>query len=247
MRKSKLGLIGLCAMVFGVMAFAASAQAEVGSNFLILEANGTLRTGAVLHAAVDGALESNMGSLLTKIAGVSVEFLCTGAKLVGITLQANGTTSSGDVKFTGCTTKLNGVVSPPCEPKDKEGGVGVILTKKGHGLIVLHTLEGGAKDELVLISPDEVEGKVSEIFATIELGAECSIGTKVNVIGPHLLLKDCEGHFLIHQAIHLVEEGPLTELWTISKTAEHKATLDGSATIFLTGIHEGLKWAGDPA
>ncbi len=63
-----------------------------------------------------------------------------------------------------------------------------------------------------------------------------------------LTLKDCENLALTHLVEHLVEQfTPLTELWTISKTTEHKATLLGSAWAFLTGEHEGLKWSGDPA
>jgi hypothetical protein len=36
-------------------------------------------------------------------------------------------------------------------------------------------------------------------------------------------------------------------MYVISDTAEHKATLDGSVNVFLTGEHLGFKWAGTPA
>jgi hypothetical protein len=87
-------------------------------------------------------------------------------------------------------------------------------------------------------------------LATIKTGPavknECPIGTSVPVIGS-LALKDCENLALTHLKEHLVEAfTPLTELWTISKTTEHKATLLGSAWAFLGEEHKGLQWAGDP-
>jgi hypothetical protein len=126
-----------------------------------------------------------------------------------------------------------------CQAKT-EGVAGVIVTKKGHGLIILHKLESGAIDELTEIKPDE-----GETFATIESGAECAIGAKVNVIGK-ATLRDCLV-FKEFAVKHLVEIGPLTELWTISKTTEHVATILGSSWAFLTGAHLGLKWAGEAA
>jgi hypothetical protein len=56
----------------------------------------------------------------------------------------------------------------------------------------------------------------SETYATLEFGAECAIGEKVPVIGK-LRYKDCENLALTHLVKHLVEVGPLTDLWTISK------------------------------
>ena len=104
----------------------------------------------------------------------------------------------------------------------------------------MHELAGGVKDDLLSILPDE-----GETFATIEMGPECAIGQKVNVIGK-ATLKDCEGLALTHLVKHLVEVGPLTELWVISKTPEHVATILGSVWAFLTGEHVGLKFSGDP-
>ena len=87
---------------------------------------------------------------------------------------------------------------------------------------------------------------MGEKFVTIETSEECSVGSKIPVIGK-LTLKDCKGAFSTEQTEHLVEQGPLTELWTISKTAEHVATLDGSGILILGGAHAGLKWSGTPA
>jgi hypothetical protein len=99
---------------------------------------------------------------------------------------------------------------------------------------------------LISFLPDNVGGKASETLATIEMSEECAIGTKVPLIGK-FTVKDCEGLSLKNLFEHLIEVGPLTELWTISKTAEHVATLLGSAWAFLYGAHLNKQFSGDPA
>ena len=59
MIRSRFGLMGLCAVVFGVMAFGAtSAQATVGAHWWILNSAGTVKTDAgslpaILNVKVD--------------------------------------------------------------------------------------------------------------------------------------------------------------------------------------------------
>jgi hypothetical protein len=243
-------------MVLGLMAFgAAGAQAEVGADWLILDEEGVHWTADELPA--DIGLETDVpGVLHSEILKIKVLFLCTTIQAVNATLQEEGIIGDtvvtnektglkegrgSQVRFSGCTTDLNGTASPKCVPTDPVGGPGVIITKLGHALLKLH--EG---NDIVKILPDE-----GEEFAAIKTGPavknECPIGTNVPVIGS-LALKDCENLALVHLVEHLLEAfTPLTELWTVSKTAEHKATLLGSAWAFLTGEHEGLEWSGDPA
>jgi hypothetical protein len=255
MIRTKLGLLGLCAVVFGLMAFStAAAQAEVGAKWLILNSLGELKEGSTLHAAV--GLESDTVVILhSEILKIKALFECSSLRTENAKLLAEGSIgeSAGNVKgsrivFSKCITKLNGVTNTECEPKDAVTGAGTIRTNPGHALLVLHKLESGEIDDLLLVLPD-----TGETFATLELGIGCSIGTKVPVIG-HVTLKDCLGNagFLKHEIKHLVEVfTPLTTLWTISKTTEHVATLLGSSWAFLetvgTEVHKGLKWAGDPA
>jgi len=244
MVRSRLGLkaLALCGLVLGLMAFTASAaQAEAGSKWLVLDKSGVrVDEKAGLEFFVDGEIENSDGTLLTKIAGVKVEFLCTAGKISnGKLVPSTGSIEKGaKVKFTGCITKLNGATSGPCKPNNEGKEEGVIATKSGHGLIVLR---GG--EPVVLVLADE-----GETLATIEMSKECSIGTKVPVIGV-LTLKDCKGSasFSSHLVTHLVEQGAGTELWTISKTAEHVATIDGSANTFLIGTHLGYSFGGDPS
>ena len=239
MNRSRFGLLGLFAIVFGLMAFGpAAAHAEEGSQWLLAEgvehANGdvlVVKLIPFLEATIQLEAETT-GVLHSKIAGVTVLFECSALEAENAKLLANGSVGKAGgevkgskVKFSGCITKLNGATSAACEPNANGTAPGVILTNEGHALIELHELAGGVKDELVRILPD-----TPETFAVIEMGEECSIGEKVPVIG-HATLKDCENAFLVHKKIHLVEIGPLTALWTISKTTEHVATILGSSFV----------------
>jgi hypothetical protein len=258
MTRTRLGLLGLCAMVFGLMAFSASAQASAGAKWLILESAGVLWSEAKVNEGKASVLleAETTGVLHTKIAGVAVLFECKKLAAEKAFLLANGSIgeSAGNVKgskvkFSECITKLNGVTSAACEPNAGGTQKGVIVTNAGHALLVLHELAGGVKDDLVSILPDNVikEGKevASKTFATIEMSELCSIGEKVPVLGK-ATLKDCENLALTHLVKHLTEIGPLTELWTISETAEHVATILGSGWASLSGAGAGKLFSGDP-
>lgn len=253
MNRTKLGLLGLCAMVFGPMAFSApAAQAEVGAKWLVLTSGGVLKEGSTLHASI-GLEKESVFVLHSTILTIRVLFLCTEVKAVEAKLLAEGAigkeagvVSGSKILFSGCTTDLNGAAAPECTPTDPVDGAGFIVTKAAHAFLELHELAGGAKDDIIKIVPD-----VGETLATIALPAACPIGTSVPVIGK-LALRDCEGKGRMFLIRHLLEEfTPLTQLFTISKTAEHAATLLGSMWVFLIGSglegHAGLQWAGDPA
>jgi hypothetical protein len=224
-------------MVFGLMAFSATAvQAETGAKWLILTSGGVLKTGSELPAEIATEAETT-GILHSKIGGVTVLFECLGQSLTGNPkLGANGSISTGAIKFSNCITKLNGVTSNACKPKAGGTEEGVIKTLNLDGLLALH--EG---NDIVKVLP--VTGNV---FAHIELGELCSIGENVLVIGS-AALKDCESLALNHLVKHLIEMfEPLTKLFVISETPEHVATILGSAWATLTGSHIGLKFSGDP-
>jgi hypothetical protein len=233
------------AFAFGVMAVSASG-AQAAANWLILMSNGEVLTGAQLPATIQGELENNKGALHTKILGLNIEIRCTAGTLIGAELIGEGKVKAGArVQFTGCKTYELGtenLIEEECEPFSPGTAAGTVRTEAGHAVIVLHELTGGVKDELTQIIPD-----VGTKFAEIEYGPNCVLPEKVPVFG-QLFLKDCEGKFLVHQVKHLVEQGPLTSLYVITDTAEHLQTsVVGSAWVFLSGVHSGLSWAGDPA
>jgi hypothetical protein len=248
MTRTKLGLLGLCALVFGLMAFSTAAQAE--GVWLILDpGNPTPLTNlpAILELEKDKNLQGIEHYVLhAEILKIKVLFLCKNIKLdnaviygAGAIGQAVNEEKGSKVLFTECITELNNKAAPECTPKDPTLGEGGIATKAGHALAILHLLTSdGVKDDIISVLPDE--GKT---FATIILPAACPIGTSVPVIG-ELALQDCEKMALVHLVRHLVEEFPaLTKLFTISETAEHAATLLGSAWAKLGGAHTGLLWS----
>jgi hypothetical protein len=261
-------VVGLCALVFGLMAFGGTAaQAEPTASWVLINAKGELLKVGVpedklLPEVTISEVEKLPGTeerhlvLLTKVAGVATEILCTEAKLE----NAGGTglpklllTGSllGRGVFSGCITKLKGATSAPCKPHSAEAAEGIILTERVEGLIKLHELTGGVKDTTVLLAPEDKEGKLIETFVTLILGKagvenECSIGEKLPISG-ELSIEDCNGLFQKEEVEHLIKEfAPLTDLWVLNKTAEHKATIDGSVWVRLEGEHKGLKWAGLP-
>jgi hypothetical protein len=238
-----LKLISLSVMLMVALAVIASAaQAEENAKWLILTATGLVKTGEELQAILESALENADGSLLTKIVGIKVKFLCSTATLVGANLEGGGKITSGfKIKFTGCATYLNEELAPECETHSSGQSVGTILTNELKGLIVLHEPSAGVKEGVVRIEP-----MVGTTLVTLTLGAACPAGNNVPIIG-NLYVKDCEGKFTTHLVKHLAEElKALTKMWAISKTTEHIATLDGSTLVFLGGAHAGLAWGGMP-
>jgi hypothetical protein len=250
MIRSKFGLkaLGLCVLAVGIMAisFASVAHAEEsGGSWTFM--NGAKLETLPNNQTIGGEIESGTdGTLLTKIGGNAVEFLCT-SFTVNEGLLITGGTAAGKLTFHGCTTKINGTTQAKCEPN--AGGVhkGLIETLALKGTLLLHKLTSGTKDKILIVEP----ATGSNAFAHIELGELCSLGENVLVGGPSattnskFAIVDCKGEGEKHLEKHLITEfAPLTHLWVISDTVEHKATIDGSALAFLTGATNGGKaWA----
>jgi hypothetical protein len=129
--------------------------------------------------------------------------------------------------------KLNGVASKNCEPKAGGTETGVIRTKALKGAIFLN--EGAP---LYRIEP--LEGTT---LAFVESTAACPVGIKIPIAGT-FYAKDSNGKFEVEEVVHKFQEGPLTDIWIISKTAEHKATIAGSVSASLAGEHLGRSWSG---
>jgi hypothetical protein len=237
--KSRLGLklLGLCALVVGLMAFGASAaQAEEsGGKWTFINTSGVLGE-LPNNQNIGGKLETGTdATLLTEILKKKVEFLCTSFTVLEGKLITGGT-ALGKLLFHGCTTKVGGVTQAACEPF-VGANKGLIETNKIKGTLLLHKLEGGTKDQIIIAEPDEGE----KFFAIIRMSELCSIGSEVPV-GGKFAIKPTNP--ITHEVEHLITEFvPLTHLWTISDTAEHAAHIDGSALVRLTGTNEGRSWA----
>jgi hypothetical protein len=236
MIRTKLGLLGLCAVVFGIMAFAASAaQAEAGSKWLILPTvNGEAKDAATLLASIGGEIEDKTATLLTSILSKKVALLCTTGTLEGIHLEKEGTlTDGGKVHFDGCIVYIDGVLNTKCKPHSAGAVDGLVASNAGKGLLVLV----GGKIRT------RIEPKTGETFVTINMGLECPIGELVPVRGK-LFVEDAEP--TKHLVRHLIKEDTTnSHLWVLNLTTEHEASIDGSAEVFLTGSHLGKEWGAD--
>lgn len=232
--KRRLGALALCAVAIGVVVFGVGGvQAEKTANWKVEKNNLTAGLSPTVEIM---KVETGGISLSTKVGGISTEFLCSGAAFIGAKLETEGRVSSGNkTKFTGCITKLNGKVSAACEPLNGGTEKGVAVSTALKGLLVLHEGKG-------IIRFEPVTGST---FLLLEFSEECSIGTNCPVIGVQTV-KDSNGSLGEELVTHTVEQGPLSELWVVSKTAEHVATVAGKAVLGLGGAHTGLKWSGVP-
>ena len=243
MRLTKLALLGLCALLLGLMAFGTSAaQAEPGNAWVILDKDGTkLLVKKPLLPVLGAEVESGTQVLLlAKVLNgtIKLEIHCSAAQLIEVHLLEEGQLSHGKAKFTGCVMLINGAPAPECEVHSAGSPVGTVETEKIKGLLSLHELKpSGQKDLVILIEP--LEGTT---FVTFLMGEECVVGEEMPIEGK-LVLKDCELKATEHLITHLIESEPaLTKLTVLD---DPNASIDGSLLVFLTGEHKGLKWAGE--
>jgi len=208
--------------------------------------------GAQLAAStpIEGTLDET-GVLQTNIGANSILFECAAGKLVGVTLELDGKVKGGDVKFETCVTKVNEVVNDFCLPLGPSGETGVILSNPHDGLIVLHEPKAGEKQDITEMNSlvEEIVGGMKQpVFARIKMSTSCPIGSNIPIIGKLTIIDVTGGitngsEVLKEQATHLIEQGPLTELWALSKTAEHVVNILGKAKVKLVS---GAAWSGTP-
>jgi hypothetical protein len=238
MRKvSRASKLMVLAVVFGVMAFGATAaHAEPKSHWNI---NGAATTVA-LKAQFQATLENNHGILLTKVGLTTIEKLCTSIKFVNMVLGLTGS-ATGKIHLDGCVFKANGVVQSVCKPHSPGAAEGLIETNTLNALIVLHTPTGGLPEPVMEVVPASGTVFVTVVFGK-EVGSECAILTKADITGK-LFLKDCQKELAIEKITHLFEEEKV-----LSKLlfGGNKMTLDGSVNVVLAGAHAGLKYSGIP-
>ena len=215
MRKNGLRVAPLCVVAtLSAMAFAvAPAQAEVGSQWNV---NGHPISKELVEKGVvpEPKLENNHGVLLSHAFGKELNILCTFMEFSEARLKLEGS-SLGKARFTGCRITTNGgEVLSACEPHTG-AEKGVILTVLLKDLIVLEA-EGIAKEGYDRLEPEE-----GTKFVTITTSASCAFGENIPVIteiGKGFVSKDSNLELRAEKFTHLLEEGPGTKLWTMSKT-----------------------------
>ncbi len=226
-------LFGFCLLALGLLG-AGSAQAttwRVGGA--------DLTSGTKL---IKAQIVAPSATLDTKIGGNEVKFTCKKGTLKEVELEKEGKLKEGgSVRLEECTTAVNGTTQSVCEPING-AEKGVIVSNKGKGRLTSHsTGEGVTIIESTV--KEKIEGKEVSVFGHVKMSEECSIGEDVPIIGSKLGIVDSGGMtgLLTEAAVHKIKEGPLTEIWAISETAEHKATVLGEAAVELAA---GGNWSG---
>lgn len=237
-------LIGLFALLVGLMAFSATAaQAEIGAYW---EVGGTKIEGASeLLPKINAKNDTPTMVILISMGLSKIEFSCTAIEIANGLLHKLGS-ATGNLRFKGCVTKLNGKTQGACTPHSTGAELGVIETNSIYGLLKLHKeAESEVKRDLIQLSP---LGE-SAVFMTLELGpkgkSECLLLLGEIPIEGKIFLKDSLNELLVNKLEHLFEEDrPLNGLFF----GGSRVTIDGSFWAFLEGKpHGGMEWSGHPA
>lgn len=188
MFRSRLGLLGLCVMVLGLMAFMPS-SASATPEWLILTSGGIPKTAAELPAEAVVNNETTWQWFL-RLIGLEIKVSCTSSSVTGMKLETGGKLTNGSrFTLTGCT-----VPTPTgCTVKSAGGAVGTIATLELKGQLQTN-------GEILL------EPKTGTVIAELVFeGASCPLPTGVNEpINGVIWYKDCEGKFATHLVKHLM-------------------------------------------
>jgi len=225
----------ICVVALGIAGVGAgSAQAE--TTWMVKGANiaegflPTLRTRAKTIILIH-----------TKISGLKILFKCSKLEALESHLIWRKLLL-WKLKGIKCVTEIGETVNAACEPNNNGTEPGVILTNKLLGELTKHSTGEGVI--LVKSTVEEVVGGVKQpVFGRIKMSAECPIGSNVPIIGTQFSLKDVGGNKGLEEekVTHTDIEGPLTEIWALSKTEEHKASISGEIELEL---ESGEVWNG---
>lgn len=235
MLRSRLGLLGLCGIVIGLMAFMPSSASA--SEWLILTSAGVNKTASELPTSVVMSSDGGGGggsdwdtSFL--VIGIMTRVSCTSVGLTGTKLEAGGKlTNGGKFRLIGCT-----VPTPTgCTVKSNFETTGTIVSNSFKGQLQ----ESGE----ILIEPSTAGAPLSELVFE---GATCSLPTGVTEpINGVTWFKDCEGKLHTHLVSHLLVASTAhgKTMYIGKDTAEHlELSLLGSALWRLGSTHAGLSW-----
>jgi hypothetical protein len=239
MNRTKLGLLGLCAIAVGMMTMSAS-SAQAALSWLILDPDGKALDAANLLGVLAGEIDSEHLTLDGKVAGLPIAITCSSFTLKKVHLEKEGKlTTGGKAVFTGCKVYRSAPLKEPYECTVSSAGAapGTIETNEFKGELVL---VGGKLRARV----EPLAGLTGTWVALEFKGPECLL-PEVNQVHGTIYIKDCKNEETVHLVKHLIEsDGELTSLY-IGKHSAEQLTITkplGSAWVFLTGAHTGLNW-----
>jgi hypothetical protein len=225
-KRSGVRVLGISCFIITLgllMATAISAHAK-GHWFVVLT-----------HTLTVGAKEEGNDFQLLATFGVGetpIGVLCSKIKIDNGLLFADGS-GSGELLLSSCQTLISGLVKANCKLLEP-------ATVKVKSLLLHHS-----NDTYILFSPTS-----GAIFTTLHLGELCAPGEEVEVTGQAVaecgvLLEaswdheDCSAENVTHEI-----RQASAELFTEHKLnfGSKAATLDGDASLSLTGIYAGMNW-----
>src|SRR6476469_2351257 len=237
MTRTKLGLLGLCTVVFGAMAISAIGAQAATYKWLILNSSKT--TATELKAPLTAKLESTHLTLYAEVADLNIAITFTALTLNNINLELNGRlTDGGKIVLTGCKVYKKAPLGEEykCTVKTSGAATGTVETNELKGEL---ELVGS-----VLLTKIEPKAGLTGNFATLRFeGAECVL-PELNQLHGVLYLKDSNP--TVHELEHLVTEDVASTALYIgghSTTQLNVTDFLGNALISLTGAHSGLHWA----
>jgi len=132
-----------------------------------------------------------------------------------------------------CRVKINGTENAACKP-NPGAEPGVVLSNRLLGELTKHSTGEGVV--LIKSTVEEVVAGVKQpVFGRIKSSVECPIGSNIPIIGPQFGARDVGGNKSLEEekVTHVGAQGPLTEIWALSKTEEHKASTTGEVEMEL--------------
>src|SRR5690242_15844656 len=129
MTRSKLGLVGFCVALLGVMTIGVSAASASLYTWIVLDTTGTALESA--KAELVSEPDSKDLTLSTHISGLAVAITCTSLKLTGFSTEAEGKLAAGGrAFFEGCEAYGKGALEEPlkCHLHTAGTGSGIIET-----------------------------------------------------------------------------------------------------------------------
>ncbi len=217
MEKRQLRSLGL--MFVAALCAVACIASSASANWRILGAD------IAANKAISAETHEDFRFLVPSL---GADFLCLTLASQGLNiLPGNATLADllGNLLFSNCTTKINGVANPKCNPINQP----IVLKVKGR--VVLIMTVAGLKN-LILLEPEETGGSL----ARFEFGEECAAFTTTDLFGKILLenltLALEPGDVSTEERHHLLKQQARAEdVLTFGKRA---ASLDGVMKWWLT-------------
>lgn len=238
MTRTKLGLLGFCALVVSMMSMSVGTAQGTTPTWLILNATHTVATN--LKAQLIGEKDSTHLTLEGELAGLKIAITCTNFTLKEFFIQpVEGI--HGKAIFTGCKGYKTAPLTEEYKCTVNSSGVSA-------GTIETNELDGSLESlgTKLVVNMSSPAGPAAIIVTFQMKGVECPL-PELNQLHGTVVFEDCLGQSVIHKVKHLVQADSVnTKLYVGGHGAKQLeiTKLLGSGWVLLTGAHAGREWSG---